>query len=140
MIYMHLNKQEIDGIVEILNLHSVRHEVQVNEDMIEAQNEAAKRTVDRHAQHRRSTAFYNLRIEGEEFAKIPEASRRKLERFNIYPEITDVVFEDEKEEPVLPVPQPKAKGIPILGILALLALCFLALKWVDRYVVRIFPK
>lgn len=62
-----------------------------------------KHVMNRHGEIRRTDAFYNLVIENEEFNKLPPSSQTKLERFNIFPEITDVSFITEADANVIAV-------------------------------------
>ncbi|MFP5387533.1 MAG: hypothetical protein ACLGHN_15765 [Bacteriovoracia bacterium] len=140
MLYLHFTKEEIDKISHLLDHHSIGYEVTVNEELIEEQNERSKHTFDRYAQNRRSNTFYNILITKEEFARVPDDVRLQLERFNIYPEIADVVFEAEKEEIIYGPGNSKVSNkTRIPAILALLFLAFLGFMWVDEYVIRIFP-
>ena len=55
MIYHRLTKEEIAKVTEILNSHSVKHDVLLGEETMES------------PQHRKSFGFYNLNIEKEDF-------------------------------------------------------------------------
>lgn len=142
MLYTLLTKNEIDAIEVILNEHAIRYEVSVNEELINEQNESMKYVLDRHGQVRRTNALYNIVIEKDEFNKIPLSSQTKLERYNIFPEFTDIPFQAESEVIETPYTTAKSKtswSVRILSILSLCLFLYLGLIWIDEYVIQVFP-
>lgn len=141
MLYSLLTKNEIEKIKAILDSENIIYEVLINEELIENQNEEMKYVLNRHGDIRRTDAVYNLIIESEEFSRISQEKQKQLERYNIFPEISDIPFEASSHEIDLRLPMKKkrTKGEKFLSLLALLMLGFFAYNWIDTFVIRIFP-
>lgn len=142
MLYSNLTKEEIDQISIILNEHGVVHEVLVDNELIERQNAEEKFIYTPHM-NRRSRGFYNLIIEPSEFTKLSTTGCTQLERYNIYPELSEEVFHSDTAE-IIPVKSSNKNPLlnnPIvdkifISILPIALLIYL-LNWIDRYVVKL---
>lgn len=141
MLYNHFTKDEMDKIESILNLHSIKYAITVDQNLIDDQNERAKYIIDRHAQIRRTNTFYCVEIEKHEFDRLPEDAKKSLEQFNIFPDMTDIIFKTDKET-IEPVDLPEKKGIQykLIVMFFILLGAFLVYEWVDSYVITIFEQ
>lgn len=142
MLYTHFTKEEMDQIVDILERLSIKHKVEINEDLIEEQNERIKKLrYERYVTHKpMGRLFYSVRIEKEDFAKIPDKEKSELEKFNVFPELTEEIFRAETEKiiPIVPVVKIK-RWEKLVSYLTLPALLYLLLEWLDRYVIPVWP-
>lgn len=141
MLYNHFTKDEMDKIESILNQYSIIHAITIDQNLIDDQNERAKYIIDRHAQIRRTNTFYCVEIEKNEFDRLPEAGKKSLEEFNIFPDMTDIIFKSENET-IEPFEAPVKKGIQyqLIGLLIFVALSFVVYEWVDTYIITVFEQ
>ena len=142
MLYTLLTEHEIDAIEVILKEHSIRYEILVNEELINEQNESMKHVVDHRGQVRRTNALYNLVIEKDEFNKIPTSFQTQLERYNIFPDLTDISLHADTHFIDASFNTVKSKSSWTVRIFSILGLCILfglGLVWVDNYVIQVFP-
>jgi hypothetical protein len=144
MLYTHFTKEEMDQIVEILNRHVIKHEIEINEDLIEEQNAKISRV--RYERHGAGAGqlgrhFYSVKIEKVDFEKLPAEAKMSLEKFNILPEISDELFhaETEKMIPFVPVVK-RTFWERIFSVLAIAGILFALLEWIDNYVTPIWPE
>lgn len=143
MLYTLLTKDEIEAIEEILKTYSVRYEVLVDEELIRKQNESMKNVLNRYGEIRRTNAFYNLSIDKYEFDKIPLDAQKNLERYNIYPEISEIPFRAETPKIDSPLKVTVEKKIPwttrVLSWIVILLFVYIGLTWLDQYVIQVLP-
>jgi hypothetical protein len=134
MLYTRLTQIEVSKITKILDSHAVTYEVLADEEMIARQNDEMKYVLNNHGQYRRSNAFYNLILESSEFAKLSVQSVKELEVLNIYPELSEEIFEAESEfvAPMKPTP-PKGPVFQIIAIAILIAMAFFWIKDLQKY-------
>jgi hypothetical protein len=149
MLYTLITKYDIAKIKAILDSENIVYRVIINEELIEEQDKQMKYVLNLHGDIRRTDGFYNLILESDEFSKISEKNKIKLESLNIFPEMSEnFVFPEMIDDTEAPPHEinfrptgKKQKSIDerIPGILGLLILGFILFIWIDSYVIRIFP-
>lgn len=78
-------------------------------------------------------------MEKEDFDHLPVEARLKLEKFNVFPEMSDELFQADTEEIIPFRPDPKAdRSMQLLAIFGLLFIVLLGLVWMDEHVMKIF--
>jgi hypothetical protein len=141
MRYNGLTRDDVAVILPLLERHSVRHRIAVDEELLAAPEKIPRQVTDRFRDPRRTNALYYLDLEHEEFVRLPEAALRELELLGIVPEIAVAPVQASTpviESPLAAVraPQKLTRFDLLLVLLSLVLLAFAALRWVDRYVIR----
>lgn len=125
MIYTLLTKDDILAIEKILVDSSIKYKILINEDLISEQNETMKQVVETMGQTRRTNACYNLQIDKNEFDKIHDEKKKELEKYNIFPELTDSIFQSETHRISSPLDLKEEKHSWYTRFLAVLVLLFI---------------
>lgn len=90
MIYGPYTQKEMDRITTILTQHSVQFEVVVDAEL----NEKFRAQVSSHTMRVRTNYSightHSLRIEADQWSRIPGVAQADLAEFNVIPEITDI--------------------------------------------------